>query len=138
MSASSLREKDDSWYSEDMKFYDFLRESLRRLQGRENLSRFAKRAGVDRASLARFLDGERGLTGESIEKILDNLGFQLLSPGEKAETKDLKSEIDRINADVFRVLASRGVSSEIITEVQRAIMNIEAVEQPSRRQAAGE
>lgn len=97
----------------------------------------ADELGVPQPTISKIKSG-KGVQSDTLFRMLDAMGVRLLAPGEKAETKDLKSEIDRINADVFRVLASRGVSSEIITEVQRAIMNIEAAEQPSHRQAAGE
>lgn len=65
-----------------MQFAEYLRVSLRRLQGSENLLAFSKRAGVDRAVLARFLNGERGLTADSIQKIFENLGYKVFAPDE--------------------------------------------------------
>ena len=65
-----------------MLFAEYLRDTLRRLQGTENLLAFSKRVGVDRAMLARFMNGERGLTIDSIQKIFDNLGFKVFAPDE--------------------------------------------------------
>ena len=65
-----------------MHFTEYLRNTLRRLQGEENLLAFSKRVGVDRAMLARFMNGERGMTIDSIQKIFDNLGFKVFAPDE--------------------------------------------------------
>lgn len=82
MSGVSLLGASFFTYRSAMNFYDFLRESLLRLQGHQNLLAFSKQIGIDRASLARFLTGERGLTGESIQKIIDKLGYQVFAPDE--------------------------------------------------------
>lgn len=83
MSGVSLIESAFLPYGRKMSFYNFLRESLKRLRGNQNLLAFSKRVGIDRASLSRFLEGERGLTGESIQKIIDTLGYQIFAPDEE-------------------------------------------------------
>ena len=123
-------------WSDQMGFLDELKKMIPLIG---NQTETGKKAGVSQPTMSRIVNGDIGsVTVKNIAPLLDMFGFRLLAPGEKAETKDLKSEIDRINVDVFSILAKRGVTTEIITEVQRAIMNIEAVEQPSHRQAAGE
>ena len=83
MSPDSLLETKVLPYVQGMAFYDFLRSSLQRLSGDGSLLAFSKKIGMDRASLDRFLKGERGLTGESIQRIIDTLGYQVFAPDEE-------------------------------------------------------
>jgi len=49
-----------------------------------NRKRMADALGIDPSQLNRFMDGERGLSVESLGRILDGLGARLVLPGEAA------------------------------------------------------
>ncbi len=50
-----------------------------------NRKRMADALGVDPSQLNRFLDGERGLSADTIGRILDGLGARLVLPGAEAD-----------------------------------------------------
>lgn len=50
-----------------------------------NRKRMADALGIDPSQLNRFLDGERGLSVESLGRILDGLGARVVLPGDAAE-----------------------------------------------------
>ena len=61
-------------------------ETLRRAIKTADVSRYAicKATGIDKAALSRFVHGERGLDGSSIEKLADYFGLELLpAPGQR-------------------------------------------------------
>jgi transcriptional regulator with XRE-family HTH domain len=39
--------------------------------------RLSKGTGIDKAALSRFFSGERGMSVESIDKLLDYLGYEM-------------------------------------------------------------
>lgn len=56
-------------------------EQLRRIIAESGLSRYEifKRSGVEQSALSRFVHGERGLTTESIDKLAETLGLELVA-----------------------------------------------------------
>jgi hypothetical protein len=56
-----------------------LSDELRQAVERSGLSRYSiwQQTGIDQGSLSKFMDGERGLGMESIDKIADLLGLHI-------------------------------------------------------------
>jgi DNA transposition AAA+ family ATPase len=56
-----------------------LSDELRQAVERSGLSRYSiwQQAGIDQGSLSKFMDGERGLGMESIDKLADLLGLHI-------------------------------------------------------------
>lgn len=69
-----------------MDFTANLRQMLRNCIGENRLypnrKRMADALGIDPSQLNRFIDGERGLSGETLGRILDGLGARLVLPGD--------------------------------------------------------
>ena len=47
--------------------------------------RICKEAGVDKATLSRFMTGERGLTSQSMDRLADYLGLELCEQNGRAK-----------------------------------------------------
>ena len=137
MSTSMLRNEFFEEYVFGMKFSDFLRESLRKMSDDTNLNKVAKKAQVDRSQLARFLEGERGLSVESVEKILDNLKFQIFAPEQKigATEEEVRGKLAE---RVMRVMAENGVDRDTRALVYDAICGIEEKSHGNIQKAAGD
>ena len=56
-------------------------DQLRRIIAECGLSRYeiARRSGVDKAALSRFAHGERGLTTETLDRLAEALGLELVA-----------------------------------------------------------
>jgi transcriptional regulator with XRE-family HTH domain len=70
-----------------------LSDHLRRIVNQASMSRYAisKRTGIPQSVLSRFVNGERGLSLESIDKLAEVLGLEIrVKPGAKQrrETED--------------------------------------------------
>lgn len=91
-----------------MSFYEDLATAIHRLELElGNLNKVAAYLGVDRAGLKRFIDGERGLRSQSIEKILDTMGAKILFKGDliDSEKQETPSLFDQKVAQVLREVA---------------------------------
>ena len=55
-------------------------DQLRRVLGECGLSRYeiAKRSGVDEAALSRFVNGQRGLTTDTLDRLAEVLDLELI------------------------------------------------------------
>jgi transcriptional regulator with XRE-family HTH domain len=71
------------------KKHETFTEQLRRLLAESGLSRYeiGRRSGVDEAALSRFANGQRGLTTESLDRLCDALGLELVARRPKRRTK---------------------------------------------------
>ena len=56
-----------------------LSDQLRRIIAESGLSRYelARRSGVEQSALSRFVNGQRGLTTESLDRLARTLGLEL-------------------------------------------------------------
>jgi len=56
-----------------------LSDQLRRIIAESGLSRYelARRSGVEQSALSRFVNGQRGLTTESLDRLAEALGLEL-------------------------------------------------------------
>jgi hypothetical protein len=66
-----------------------LSDELRQAVERSGLSRYSiwQQTGIDQGSLSKFMDGERGLGMESIDKLADLLGLHIVAKPEPRRTK---------------------------------------------------
>jgi hypothetical protein len=62
-----------------------LSDELRQAVERSGVSRYSiwQQTGIDQGSLSKFMDGERGLSIESIDKLADLLGLHICSADAK-------------------------------------------------------
>jgi hypothetical protein len=62
-----------------------LSDELRQAIGRSGVSRYSiwQQTGIDQGSLSKFMDGERGLGIESIDKLADLLGLHICTADAK-------------------------------------------------------
>jgi len=66
-----------------------LSDELRQAVERSGLSRYSiwQQTGIDQGSLSKFMDGERGLGMESIDKLADLLGLHIVAKPERRRPK---------------------------------------------------
>ena len=66
-----------------------LSDELRQAVERSGVSRYSiwQQAGIDQGSLSKFMDGERGLGMESIDKLADLLGLHIVAKPERRRPK---------------------------------------------------
>jgi DNA transposition AAA+ family ATPase len=66
-----------------------LSDELREAVERSGLSRYSiwQQTGIDQGSLSKFMDGERGLGMESIDKLADLLGLHIVAKPEPRRPK---------------------------------------------------
>lgn len=66
-----------------------LSDELRQAIERSGLSRYSiwQQTGIDQGSLSKFMDGERGLGMESIDKLADLLGLHIITKPEPRRPK---------------------------------------------------
>jgi transcriptional regulator with XRE-family HTH domain len=57
--------------------------------------RLALEAGVNQSALSRYFSGKRGLNIDSMDKILDALGYRFVPPGKNQAVLSLKRAGDR-------------------------------------------
>ena len=66
-----------------------LSDELRQAVERSGVSRYSiwQQTGIDQGSLSKFMDGERGLGMESIDKLADLLGLHIVAKPEPRRSK---------------------------------------------------
>jgi hypothetical protein len=66
-----------------------LSDELRQAIERSDVSRYSiwQQTGIDQGSLSKFMDGERGLGIESIDKLADLLGLHIVAKPEPRRSK---------------------------------------------------
>jgi DNA transposition AAA+ family ATPase len=66
-----------------------LSDELRQAVERSGVSRYSiwQQTGIDQGSLSKFMDGERGLGMESIDKLADLLGLHIVAKPEPRRPK---------------------------------------------------
>ena len=66
-----------------------LSDELRQAVERSGVSRYSiwQQTGIDQGSLSKFMDGERGLGMESIDKLADLLGLHIVAKPEERRPK---------------------------------------------------
>jgi DNA transposition AAA+ family ATPase len=66
-----------------------LSDELRQAVERSGLSRYSiwQQTGIDQGSLSKFMDGERGLGMESIDRLADLLGLHIVAKPEPRRSK---------------------------------------------------
>jgi DNA transposition AAA+ family ATPase len=66
-----------------------LSDELRQAIERSGVSRYSiwQQTGIDQGSLSKFMDGERGLGIESIDKLADLLGLHIVAEPEPRRSK---------------------------------------------------
>lgn len=66
-----------------------LSDELRQAIERSDMSRYGiwQKTGIDQGSLSKFMDGERGLSIESVDKLADLLGLHICADSEKTRSR---------------------------------------------------
>lgn len=89
-----------------MTFNEQLAAALRRLEkSLGNLNQVAVRLGVDRGGLQRFLNGERGLRSQTLEKILDGMGARITFDKASSGVEEPLSLLDQKIAQALNDIA---------------------------------
>jgi hypothetical protein len=136
MSACLLHQREHLFYGAVMNFYDMLRTEIRRMAEESNLNQVAKKAGINRSGLKRFIDGERDLRGESLQKVIDNLGFQIRGP----HFVDKCEDATRIKKEILAAVVTACWDSPIDAETRERIISAVTGKEPEagyKQEAAG-
>lgn len=132
MSTCMLQENHRMFYGAVMNFYDTLREQIRQMAEQSNLNQVAKKACVDRAGLKRFIDGERDLNGETLRKVIDNLGFTVKGPSDRPGP-DIDAIKKKIIADVVTACWDAPLDSETRERIISAVTGKEPTKKDDER-----